>query len=77
MDPGSSQCSWQASSWVDTRGLYKLEIERFNSALASLAEIVAFVVLGLTMDVNELGRPDVWIPGLILGVVARRRTSTH
>ena len=53
----------------DARAPYKLEIERFHSALASLAEIVAFLVLGLTVDVEELTHPDVWIPGLILGVV--------
>ena len=53
----------------DARAPYKLEIERFHSALASLAEIVAFLVLGLTVDVEELTHPDVWIPGLILGIV--------
>jgi potassium/hydrogen antiporter len=46
---------------------YKREIERFHDALASLAEIVAFVVLGLTVNLEVLGRADVWIPGLILG----------
>ena len=35
----------------DARAPYKLEMERFHSALASLGEIVAFVVLGLTVDV--------------------------
>lgn len=44
-------------------------IERFHSALASLAEIVAFVVLGLTVDLDELVLPGVWIPGVVLGVV--------
>ena len=51
----------------DARAPYKREIERFHSALASLGEIVAFVVLGLTVDLDDLARPDVWIPGLILG----------
>jgi potassium/hydrogen antiporter len=46
---------------------YKREIERFHSALASLGEIVAFLVLGLTVDVAVLARPDVWAPGLVLG----------
>jgi cell volume regulation protein A len=46
---------------------YKREIERFHDALASLAEIVAFVVLGLTVNLAVLARADVWIPGLILG----------
>ena len=51
------------------RAPYQREIERFHSALAGLAEIVAFVVLGLTIDLAVLARTDVWVPGLILGVV--------
>ena len=47
---------------------YKREIERFHSALASLGEIVAFLVLGLTVDLSVVARPDVWLPGLILGL---------
>ena len=52
----------------DQRAPYKREIERFHSALASLAEIVAFVFLGLTINLTEIARSDVWVPGLILGV---------
>jgi cell volume regulation protein A len=48
---------------------YHREIERFHAALASLAEIVAFIVLGLTVNLDVLARADVWIPGLILGAV--------
>jgi cell volume regulation protein A len=51
------------------RAPYQREIERFHSALAALAEIVAFVVLGLTIDLHVVARPDVWIPGLVLGVL--------
>jgi cell volume regulation protein A len=47
---------------------FKREIERFHSALASLGEIVAFLVLGLTVDLTVLARSDVWVPGLALGV---------
>ena len=47
----------------DERAPYKREIERFHSALASLGEIVAFVVLGLTVDLGRLSHPDVWLPG--------------
>ena len=36
----------------DERAPYKREIERFTGALASLAEIVAFVVLGLSVDLR-------------------------
>jgi len=50
------------------RAPYQREIERFHSALAGLAEIVAFVVLGLTIDLRVLARMDVWLPGLILGL---------
>lgn len=51
----------------DARAPYKIETERFHAALASLAEIVAFVVLGLTVDLATLARPEVWVPGLVLG----------
>jgi cell volume regulation protein A len=51
----------------DQAAPYKREIERFHSALASLAEIVAFVVLGLTVDLAEIVHFNVWVPGLILG----------
>jgi cell volume regulation protein A len=50
----------------DERAPFKREVERFGSALASLGEIVAFVVLGLTVDLKELVRTDVWVPGLLL-----------
>ena len=48
---------------------YKREVERFHSALASLGEIVAFVALGLTVEIDTLLRFDVWLPGLALGAV--------
>lgn len=53
----------------DERAPYKREIERFHGALASLAEIVAFVVLGLTIDLHVLFRRDVIVPGLVLAAV--------
>ena len=37
--------------------------------MASFGEIVAFLVLGLTVDLQVLARADVWAPGLLLGVV--------
>jgi cell volume regulation protein A len=52
----------------DARAPYKSEIRRFHSALASLGEIVAFIVLGLTVDLDVLVRADVWGPGLVLGL---------
>ena len=51
----------------DGRAPYKREVERFHSALASLAEIVAFTVLGLTISLDAVSRADVWVPGLVLG----------
>jgi len=53
----------------DERAPFKREIERFHSAVASLAEIVVFVVLGLTVDLDVLRRTEVWVPGLVVGVV--------
>jgi cell volume regulation protein A len=47
--------------------LHKKEIERFHAALASLGEIVAFVVLGLTVHLGVLAQPSVWGPGVALG----------
>jgi cell volume regulation protein A len=53
----------------DERVPYKREVERFHTALASLGEIVAFTVLGLTVDLHQLGRAEVWVPGLVIGAV--------
>jgi cell volume regulation protein A len=50
------------------RAPFQRDIERFHAALAGLAEIVAFVILGLTIDLRVLARLDVWLPGLILGL---------
>ena len=53
----------------DVRAPYKAEIERFHSSLASLAEIIAFAVLGLTVSVTDIVHSDVWWVGLVLAVV--------
>jgi cell volume regulation protein A len=52
----------------DPSAPYKREIERFHSALASFGEIVAFLVLGLTVDLTVVAQGDVWIPGVVLGI---------
>jgi cell volume regulation protein A len=52
----------------DAPGPYKREIERFHAALASLGEIVAFLVLGLAVDLSTLTHSNVWIPGIIIGI---------
>lgn len=48
---------------------YKQEIRRFHSALSSLAEIVAFVALGLSIDLGDVGRENAWFIGLVLAVL--------
>ncbi|MCW2506087.1 MAG: potassium/proton antiporter [Actinomycetia bacterium] len=53
----------------DLRAPYKAEIERFHSSLASLAEIVAFAMLGLTVSVTHLVHGDAWVTGLGLAVL--------
>jgi cell volume regulation protein A len=48
---------------------YKREIARFHSSLASLAEIVAFTMLGLTMRLSELASRSAWADGLALAIL--------
>jgi cell volume regulation protein A len=51
----------------DERLPYKGEIERFSGSLASLAELVVFVALGLTVQIGSLsGRT--WVDGIVLAV---------
>jgi potassium/hydrogen antiporter len=45
---------------------HKRQIRRFHMALASLAEIVVFVALGLTVNAGQLVDNNVWLDGLIL-----------
>jgi cell volume regulation protein A len=53
----------------DTRAPYKRDVERFASALASLAEIVAFTVLGLSIPLSDaLGHGHAWT-GLALAAL--------
>ena len=47
---------------------YKRQIIRFHTTLASLGEIVVFVVLGLTVNVSQLFDDRVWLDGLLLAV---------
>jgi cell volume regulation protein A len=47
----------------------KRGIERFHTSLASLAEIVVFVALGLTVNLTALGENHRWLDGLVLAVV--------
>jgi potassium/hydrogen antiporter len=53
----------------DERAPYQREIARFHSALASLAEIVAFAILGLTIQLHKLAHDWAWLAGLVLAVL--------
>ena len=59
----------------EVRTQHRPELERVFAGLASLGEVVAFVVLGLTVSLPTLTRVDVWVPGvalaLVLGLVVR------
>jgi len=52
----------------DARLPYKGEIERFHTSLATLAEIIVFVGLGLTVNLGSLGA-SVWIDAVLLMLV--------
>jgi cell volume regulation protein A len=49
----------------DLRVPFKAEIEVFQDALASLAEIVVFIALGLTITISAVGA-ERWAQGLVL-----------
>ena len=53
----------------DERAPYKAEIERFHTSLASIAEIVVFAALGLTIDLTDLGSQNLWRDGLLLALL--------
>jgi len=47
---------------------YKRQIQRFHTSLASLAEIVVFVALGLTVNVRQIFDGGIWSDGLLLAI---------
>jgi potassium/hydrogen antiporter len=53
----------------DLNAPYKGEIERFHTALASLAEIAVFVALGLTIDLTDMFESGHWVDGIVLAIV--------
>jgi potassium/hydrogen antiporter len=53
----------------EVRTPYRRELERVHAGLASTGEVVAFVVLGLTVPLSILTKVDVWVPGLALALV--------
>jgi potassium/hydrogen antiporter len=48
---------------------YQREIHRFHSSLASLAEIIAFIMLGLTVRLSSLADGAAWATGLGLAAL--------
>jgi cell volume regulation protein A len=53
----------------EVRSAYRRDLERVFAGLASLGEVVAFVVLGLTVSLSTLTHADVWVPGVALALV--------
>jgi potassium/hydrogen antiporter len=53
----------------DEKAPYKREIARFHASLASLAELVAFVMLGLTINLRSLADGWAWLTGLLLALL--------
>jgi cell volume regulation protein A len=53
----------------DIAAPFRRDIERFHTALASLAEIIAFIVLGLTVSLSTLFTTRAWLVGLVLAVL--------
>ena len=47
----------------------KRNVERFHTSLASLAEIVVFVALGLTVNNVSLGDSSVWLDAILLAAL--------
>jgi cell volume regulation protein A len=52
----------------DAAAPWKGEIEDFHASLAGLAEIAAFIALGLSIGLGDLGRLGVWGEGLVLAL---------
>jgi potassium/hydrogen antiporter len=53
----------------EARAPFKREIERFSGAMASLGEIVAFTILGLSVSWREVLAPDVLLAGVLLAAL--------
>jgi cell volume regulation protein A len=48
---------------------HKRDVERFHTSLASLAEIVVFVALGLTINNVHISQSRVWLDALLLALL--------
>jgi cell volume regulation protein A len=50
----------------DIRAPYKHDVERFSSGMASLAEIVVFILLGLSIRLEDVFKPEILLTGLAI-----------
>ena len=48
---------------------HKGEIERFYNVLGNLAEVAAFIALGITIDLAFIGDQGLWVDGILLGIL--------
>jgi cell volume regulation protein A len=48
---------------------HRAEVERFHTTLASLAELVVFIALGLTVHVAALRHDGLWSSGIVLALM--------
>src|SRR6266542_3748678 len=53
----------------DVRAPYKAEVRRFSASLASLGEIIAFTILGLTVSLRSLVDSDALWVGLVVALL--------
>jgi cell volume regulation protein A len=53
----------------DVRAPFRRDIDTFNAGLASLAEIVAFVLLGLSVKLHDVFQPATLLAGLVIAAL--------
>ncbi|WP_394554762.1 cation:proton antiporter [Agromyces sp. MMS24-JH15] len=53
----------------DIRAPFRHEVDTFSSGLASLAEIVVFVLLGLSVELQDVFEPVTFVAGLTIAVL--------
>src|SRR5262249_37960293 len=68
--PGALSAVFLAGMLIgDVLAPYKSELEQFNSVLASLAEIAAFIALGVTVSLHAVFGSGAWVTGLGLAAL--------
>jgi cell volume regulation protein A len=53
----------------DVRAPFRREVETFNAGLSSLAEIVVFVLLGLSVQLRDVFQPTTLVAGLVIAAL--------